>query len=89
MYQVELAGDNILNLTNTIVESMYTQVATYGNEYFLFVLLVNYNKDDKAIFSQTSKPLYVADKYPTSLLQVGKFAASGRMVTPHGRSCPI
>ena len=50
MYQVEFAGGEVTETTaNVIVESMYTQCNSEGNEYLLIDVLVDYQKDNKAI----------------------------------------
>ena len=49
--QVEFAGSKVTELTtNIIAESMYTQCDSDGNEYLLLDMLVDYWKDNKAIF---------------------------------------
>ena len=51
MYQVLFAGTKATDLTaNVIAESTYIQCYTYGNEYLLLDALVDYCKDNKAIF---------------------------------------
>ena len=49
-YQVKFAGSKVTELTaNIIAESMYTQCYSEGNEYLLLDVLVDYQKDYKAI----------------------------------------
>ena len=51
MYQVEFAGGKVTKLTtNIIAESMFAQCNADGNEFSLLVMLVDYCKDNKAIF---------------------------------------
>ena len=51
MYQVEFSRGKVIWLTaNSIAESMYAQCDADGNEYSLLGLLVDYHKDNKAIF---------------------------------------
>ena len=51
MYQVEFAGGEVTELTtNIIAESMYTQCDADGNECLLLDVLVDYCKDNKAVF---------------------------------------
>ena len=51
MYEVEFAGDEVTELTaNIIAESMYAQCNSEGNEYLLLDVLVDYQKDNKAVF---------------------------------------
>ena len=51
MYQVQFAGGKVIELTaNVIAESMYTQCVEDRNEYLLFDVLIDYHKDNKAIF---------------------------------------
>ena len=88
MYQVEFTGGKVTELTtNIIAASAYTQCNTDGNEYLLLDMQVDYWKDNKAI-SLTDQQITV-QRRPLTIrpLQVGKFAASGRMVLPHGKSC--
>ena len=50
MYQVEFAGGEVTELTaNVIAESMYAQCDSEGNEYLLIDVLVDYQKNNKAI----------------------------------------
>ena len=89
MYQVEFAGGKVVKLTaNIITESMYAQFDANGNEYLLLDVLVDYHKDNKAI-SLTEQQTSIQGRPVTKRqLQTGKFAASGKMILPHGRSCP-
>ena len=51
MYQVTFTGGQVTELSiHIIVKSIYTQVDEDRNGYFLLNLIVNYHKDDKAIF---------------------------------------
>ena len=50
IYQVEFAGGEVIELTtNLITESMCAQCNSEGNEYLLLDVLVDYQKDNKAI----------------------------------------
>ena len=50
-YQVEIAGGEVTELTtNMIAESMCSQCDSGGNKYLLLYVLVDYLKDNKAIF---------------------------------------
>ena len=57
-YQVEFTGGVGIELTvNVIAESMYAQCDADGNEYLHLDVLVDYDKDNKAIslsYQQTS-----------------------------------
>ena len=88
MYQVKFAGGKVTELTaNIIAESMYTQCYADRNEYSLLDVILNYCKDNKAI-SLTDQQTSIQERPVTHRpLQVCKFAASGRTVLPHGRSC--
>ena len=51
MYQVEFAAGEVTELTtNVIAESMYAHFDADRNEYLLLDVLINYCKDNKAIF---------------------------------------
>ena len=51
MFQVEFARGEVTALTaNIIAESMYVQCNSEGNEYLLLDVLVDYQKDNEAIF---------------------------------------
>ena len=51
MYQVEFAGGEVTELTTNIIdESIYIQCDKDGNEYLLLDVLLDYHKDNKAIF---------------------------------------
>ena len=51
MYQVEFTGGKVTELpANVIAESMYTQCGADGSEYLLLDVLVNYHKDNRALF---------------------------------------
>ena len=51
MYQVEFAVDKVTELpTDIIAESMCTQCNADGNEYLLLEELIDYCRDNKAIF---------------------------------------
>ena len=51
LYQVEFIGFEVTELTaNVIAESMYAQCDADKNEYLLLDVLVDYLKDNKAIF---------------------------------------
>ena len=50
LYQVELAGSKVTELTtNIIAESMYAQHDANGNEYLLLDVLIDYHRDNNAI----------------------------------------
>ena len=50
-YQVVIAGGKVTELTtNDIAESMYAQCNLEGNEYLLLDALVDYHRDNKAIY---------------------------------------
>ena len=49
-YQVEFPEGKVIELTtNVIAESMYAQCNSDGNEYLLLDVLVDYQKQNKAI----------------------------------------
>ena len=49
-YQVEFEGGEVTELTtNVLAESMYSQCNAEGNESLLLDVLVDYQKDNKAI----------------------------------------
>ena len=89
MYLVEFAGGEVTELTNKLIaELTCAQCGAAGNEYLFLDSLIEYCKDDKAIPLLIKRPVCGPEQQPITPLQVGKFAASGRMVLPHGRSCP-
>ena len=71
MLQVEFAGGEITQLTtNVIAESIYTKCDVDGNEYLLLNVLVDYCKDNKAIFL-TAKQTSIQDRPVTCKTTVG------------------
>ena len=87
-YQVEFAGGEVVELTtNVIAKSMYAQCNLEGNEYLLLDALVDYYKENKAISLSDQQTSIQGRPVTIKPLQVGQFAASGRTVLLHGRSC--
>ena len=71
MYQVKFAGGKVTELTaNVIAESMYAQCNADGNEYLLLDVLVDYQKDDKAI-SLSDQQITVQGKPVTCMTTAG------------------
>ena len=89
MYLDEFSGGKATELTaNVIAETMYVKCDADRNEYLLLDSLVDYNKDNKAIFLTQQETCLWGRPVTIRPLQAGKFAASRRMVLSHGRSCP-
>ena len=71
MYQVSFVGGEITELTtNVIAESMYAQCYADGNEYLLLDVLVDYQKNNKAI-SLTDQKITVWERPVTRRTTAG------------------
>ena len=71
MYQFEFTGGEVTELTaNVIAKSMYAQFNSDGNEYLLLDALVDYLKDNNAIFL-SDQQIWRMSEWHSKLYQMG------------------
>ena len=82
MYQVEFVGGKVTELLPMSLPSQCMPYVMQTRMCIFLDALADYHKHNKEV-SLTDQQIAVQGK-----LKVGKVAACGRMVLPHGRSCP-
>ena len=78
-HQVQFTVGKVTDITANIIA---VGMSTYSLMCWLII-----EKRARPFHYQTNKSQFGADQEPIRPLQAGKFAASGRMLLPHERSC--